>query len=251
MSQAEPSLARSVDGLPSAHEWPTLRKMLGDISNVRVLDLGCGFGYFCRWAQHEAGARSVHGVDVSARMLERAREFDADMHPQQQQQEGSKVVSYSREDLETITLEKGRYDLVYSSLALHYLPTPSFQRLVREVRNTLIPGGRFVFSVEHPIFTAPISPDTTFRASGEGDARMWPLDSYADEGPRVRNWLAAGVIKQHRTVEAYVSGVLEAEFVLKELREWMPSEEYVRENPTDAGERDRPLFLLIAAEVRK
>ncbi|KAJ7805920.1 type 11 methyltransferase [Mycena olivaceomarginata] len=223
-------LARSVDGLPSAHEWPTLRKCSGTYPTSRVLDLGCGFGYFCRWAQHEAGARSVHGVDVSARMLERAREFDADMHPQQQQQEGSKVVSYSREDLETITLEKGRYDLVYSSLALHYLPTPSFQRLVREVRNTLIPGGRFVFS---------------------GDARMWPLDSYADEGPRVRNWLAAGVIKQHRTVEAYVSGVLEAEFVLKELREWMPSEEYVRENPTDAGERDRPLFLLIAAEVRK
>jgi ubiquinone/menaquinone biosynthesis C-methylase UbiE len=37
-----------------------------------VLDLGCGFGAFARWAR-EMGADSVLGVDRSENMLARAR----------------------------------------------------------------------------------------------------------------------------------------------------------------------------------
>lgn len=238
-------LPRSVNGLASALEWPVLRQMLGDISNLNILDLGCGFGYFCRWALHEAGAQSVHGVDVSARMLEHAKKLDEETSSEKH---AAKAVSYSRADLETVELEAQSYDVVYSSLALHYLPSHSLHRLVDEAKKTLVPGGRFVFSVEHPIFTAPRSANVTFQASEQG-SRIWPLDSYADQGPRERNWLADGVIKQHRTVEAYVTCLLDAGFVLNELKEWMPSIEYVKENLKHVGERDRPLFLLIAAEL--
>jgi hypothetical protein len=51
-------LRRSIDGLDGAPEWPTLRSMLPDATGKRVVDLGCGFGWFCRWAR-EAGAASV------------------------------------------------------------------------------------------------------------------------------------------------------------------------------------------------
>ena len=37
----------------------------------RVLDLGCGMGWFCRWAA-ENGAASVLGIDLSSNMLDRA-----------------------------------------------------------------------------------------------------------------------------------------------------------------------------------
>ena len=65
-------LERSVHGLDGAPEWPALRALLPDLRGLRVLDLGCGYGWFCRWAR-ESGAARVVGIDVSERMLQRAR----------------------------------------------------------------------------------------------------------------------------------------------------------------------------------
>ena len=64
-------LRRSIEGLDGAPEWPALRSMLPNMAGRRVVDLGCGFGWFSRWAA-QAGAASVLGIDLSANMLERA-----------------------------------------------------------------------------------------------------------------------------------------------------------------------------------
>jgi 2-polyprenyl-3-methyl-5-hydroxy-6-metoxy-1,4-benzoquinol methylase len=61
-------LRRSVEGLAGAPEWPALRALLPDLRGLQVVDLGCGFGWFCRWAR-EQGAARVLGIDVSDRML--------------------------------------------------------------------------------------------------------------------------------------------------------------------------------------
>ena len=55
-------LRRSVEGLAGAPEWPSLRALLPDLTGLRVVDLGCGFGWFCRWAR-ESGAAHVVGLD--------------------------------------------------------------------------------------------------------------------------------------------------------------------------------------------
>lgn len=60
-------LGRSVEGLAGAVEWPALRSMLPGLGGLRVVDLGCGFGWFCRWAR-EQGAAQVLGLDVSERV---------------------------------------------------------------------------------------------------------------------------------------------------------------------------------------
>jgi 2-polyprenyl-3-methyl-5-hydroxy-6-metoxy-1,4-benzoquinol methylase len=49
-------LSRSVRGLAGAPEWPALRTLLPDLHNLRVVDLGCGFGWFCRWARENGAA---------------------------------------------------------------------------------------------------------------------------------------------------------------------------------------------------
>jgi 2-polyprenyl-3-methyl-5-hydroxy-6-metoxy-1,4-benzoquinol methylase len=41
---------RSIEGLAGAAEWPVLKAMLPDLRGFRVVDLGCGYGCFCRWA---------------------------------------------------------------------------------------------------------------------------------------------------------------------------------------------------------
>src|SRR5436190_13932314 len=102
-------LPRSVAGLEGAPEWPALRAMLPDLRGRTVLDLGCGFGWFCRWAAEQGAARVV-GVDLSERMLTRARAATRDP-----------AIGYVRADLEHLALSAHTFDLVYSSLALHYI----------------------------------------------------------------------------------------------------------------------------------
>ncbi len=47
---------RSVKGLQGAGEWHELKKMLPDFKGKRVLDLGCGFGWHCRYAAENGAA---------------------------------------------------------------------------------------------------------------------------------------------------------------------------------------------------
>jgi len=218
-------LLRSRDGLDGMPEWPALRALLPDMKGRRVLDLGCGFGWFCRWAR-EAGAGSVTGIDVSEKMLERARADTTDG-----------AITYQRADLETFTIAAGTFDLVFSALTFHYLENLS--ALIEQIHRGLAPGGHLVFSIEHPIYTAPAEPKW---AGG-----TWPLDRYLDEGPRTTDWLAKGVLKQHRTVASYLNLLLRAGFRLNRLEEWGPSEAQIAAHPQWKNERQRPPFLLVSA----
>jgi SAM-dependent methyltransferase len=224
-------LPRSVEGLDAAPEWPALRALLPPLAGRAALDLGCGFGWFCRWARG-AGAARVLGIDVSEKMLARARATTRDG-----------AIAYERADMETLALAPGAFDLAYSSLALHYVA--GLERLIAELRRALAPGGRFVFSVEHPIFTAPSRPGWVADATGR---KTWPVDRYLDEGPRTTDWLAAGVVKQHRTIATYVNLLVRHGFAVAHLEEWGPTAAQIEATPEWAVERDRPPFLLVAAE---
>ena len=43
-------MGRSQNGLDGAGEWHKLKKMLPDFSGKTVLDLGCGYGWHCKYA---------------------------------------------------------------------------------------------------------------------------------------------------------------------------------------------------------
>lgn len=223
-------LPRSVGGLDEAPEWPALRALLPHLRGRSVLDLGCGYGWFCRWARRHGAARVV-GIDVSEKMLARARATTDDP-----------AITYLREDLERLTLPAASFALAYSSLALHYIE--HLDALLAEVHRSLAPGGSLVFSVEHPIFMARSEPNWVLNAAGR---KTWPVDRYLEEGPRAGEWLMTGVVKQHRTVATYVNMLLRAGFTLSRIEEWGPSDEQIAERPALAEERQRPPFLLIAA----
>ncbi len=223
-------LGRSIDGLDGAAEWPALRAMLPDPRGRRVIDLGCGFGWFCRWAR-EQGASDISGLDVSEKMLARAQAETSD-----------EAIRYTRADLERFELPVASFDLAYSSLAFHYVE--NLDRLLTTVRDALVPGGHLVFSVEHPIYTAPASPGWTVDAEGR---KTWPVNMYAAEGPRSTDWLAKGVIKQHRTIATYLNALLRHGFVLTHVEEWGPTATQIAARPELADEVQRPPFLLVGA----
>jgi SAM-dependent methyltransferase len=224
-------LPRSLGGLDDAPEWPALQALLPDLRRRKVLDLGCGFGWFCRWVR-ENGAAHVLGIDVSEKMLARARATTPDTE-----------IAYTRADMERLELPAASFDLVYSSLALHYIA--NLDGLFTQVHRSLVPGGSLVFSVEHPIYTAPADPNWFVDAAGR---KVWPVDHYLDEGPRSTDWLAKGVIKQHRTLASYLNLLLRSGFALSHVEEWGPTEDQIAQRPQFADERQRPPFLLVAAK---
>jgi SAM-dependent methyltransferase len=238
-------LERSVHGLDGAPEWPSLRALLPELRGRRVLDLGCGYGWFCRFAR-DHGASSILGVDVSSRMLERARELSSDTDSHSNSDTTGDTISYLRADLETVDLPTDAFDVAYSSLAFHYLTHLS--ALFERVHASLTPGGSLVFSIEHPIVTAAMDPGWI---QSENGARRWPVDHFADEGSRTTNWLAPGVLKQHRTTGTYLNSLIRAGFTIAHVEDWMPTKEQVAARPEWAEERERPLFMLVAALSRR
>ena len=223
-------LPRSVGGLDAAPEWPALCALLPQMRGLAVLDLGCGFGWFCRWARQE-GAAHVVGIDVSEKMLAQAAAATSDS-----------AIAYRRADMEQLELPPEAFAFVYSSLALHYVE--NLEGLVLAVHRSLAPGGSFVFSVEHPIFTAPSEPGWSLNSANR---KTWPVDGYLDEGPRSTDWLTKGVIKQHRTLATYINMLVRVGFAIRRVEEWGPSEEQIASKPSWADERQRPPFLLMAA----
>ncbi|SDU40223.1 class I SAM-dependent methyltransferase [Pseudomonas yamanorum] len=223
-------MGRSVEGLAGAPEWPALQAMLPSMPGLKVVDLGCGYGWFSRWAQ-EQGAEQVLGLDVSQKMLARAKEMTS-----------TSAITYGIADLEKLDLPDAAFDLAYSSLAFHYIV--DLKGLFARIHQALVPGGRLVFSIEHPIFMAPRQPDWLIDEQGR---KSWPVDSYQLEGPRVTNWLADGVIKQHRTVGTLLTLLIQAGFTLTHVDEWGPSEADLKARPALAEELERPMMLLVAA----
>ena len=223
---------RSREGLAGAGEWPSLRAMLPPLAGLDVIDLGCGFGPFCRYAV-EQGARSVTGVDLSERMLAEAAARGPGL-----------PIRYERADLETYAPARGAYDLVFSSLAVHYLA--DFDGFVGRVRDGLRPGGRFVFSMEHPVFAARSKPDLIRDASGH---LLGVVDDYLREGERVTNWIADGVVKYHRLISTTIDALQRGGLRLDLVDEWSATDADIAARPEWAEERYQPMFLLFATSL--
>ena len=190
-------LPRSVQGLDGAPEWPALKAMLPDLTGKSVVDLGCGYGWFCR-AARELGASEVTGVDISEKMLARAAELTAD--PQ---------IHYQRSDLDALK-----------------------------------PGGSLVLSMEHPIYTCASRQGWLTDDNGE---RFWGVNHYQDEGQRVSNWLADGVIKYHRTLGTTLNALIKAGLTISNVNEWGPTQAQIDAWSALAEEAERPMLVLIAA----
>jgi SAM-dependent methyltransferase len=153
-------------------------------------------------------------------------------------------VTYQRDALEAVAFPPGRFGVVVSSLAFHYVV--DYAGLVRRIAGWLEPGGALVYSTEHPIYTARL-PGGGWIDAEPGRRARWALDRYAEEGVREETWFVAGVRKVHRTVSTLVNGLIDAGLVLERVIEPIPSEAWVRDHPEWRDERQRPMFLLVRA----
>jgi hypothetical protein len=110
----------------------------------------------------------------------------------------------------------------------------------------LAPAGVFVYSTEHPIYTARL-PGEGWVLDNAGQRTCWSLDCYADEGVREETWFVPGVRKVHRTLATLINSLLDVGLVVERVVEPIPSVEWLHDHPQARDERRRPAFFLVRA----
>ncbi|WP_339669331.1 malonyl-ACP O-methyltransferase BioC [Dasania marina] len=103
----------------------------------RVVDLGCGTGFFLPKLQQQLLPAQLVAFDLAEGMLRYARD-----HRELQD------ALYLCGDAEAIPLADNSVDIIFSSLAIQWCETP--EQLFAEVFRVLKPGGRFVFATLGP-----------------------------------------------------------------------------------------------------
>ena len=215
-------------------EIPALFSMLPDLKDKTILDLGCGFGEHCKRFV-ENGAKKVIGIDISEKMLEIARQENAD----------SKI-TYINMPMENISKLNEKFDIVISSLAFHYVE--DFSGVVKNIYDMLNENGVFLFSQENPLCTC-FSGGNRWTKDENGNKLYINLSNYGIEGERESTWFVDNVKKYHRTFSTIINTLIETGFTIEKMIEPLPTEDLLKKYPEYKDLFHKPDFLLV--KVRK
>ncbi|RMI29857.1 class I SAM-dependent methyltransferase [Nocardia stercoris] len=169
--------------------------LLGEVAGRRVLEIGCGSAPCARWLAAQ-GAHPV-GLDLSRGMLDRGLQAMA---------QGGPRVPLVQADAEALPFASESFDLACSAFgAVPFVADPG--QVMREVARVLKPGGRWVFSVNHPmrwIFRDDPGPDglvaefpyfdRTPYVEVDGDGVPTYVEHHRTVGDRVRDIVGAGLV---------------------------------------------------------
>lgn len=210
---------------------PVLLRMLGDVTGVRVLDAGCGNGYLSRILASRGAV--VTGIEPASAL------FDFAVHSEEAEPLGIRYVQADLCELEAPHPAAdlgGPFDAVVASMVLPAVPdwTGAMRVCVRQLR----PGGRFIFSVNHPCF--------------EQLAASW-----REHGAyRVNEYLADYEIEQryatdfHRPLSAYLNEVVSLGCRIAEVAEPGLDPRVAAEDASgDHPYVHLPNFLIVAADL--
>lgn len=215
---------------------PALLVACQPVRGSKVLDIGCGEGYFSRQLAH-AGA-SVVGIDVSPEQIR----FAADEETAQ-----PLGVRYEVGDAGQLVARwtNAAFDMVTACMSVQDMSDAD--RVAQQVAAVLRPSGRFVFSVPHP------ATDTVIREwerDEQGNKVALKIDRYFASGPSTMHWNMAR-LKYHwrtphvrRTLEEWSALLTTAGFIIGRLLEPRPSAEAVRQHPELDDCARVPYFLI-------
>jgi 2-polyprenyl-3-methyl-5-hydroxy-6-metoxy-1,4-benzoquinol methylase len=220
---------------------PALLAACEDIRSLRVLDLGCGQGWFTRQlAMHGAG---VIGVDFSTEQIANALRHEA-AHPL--------GIQYRLLDAMQIGAHwpPDSFDLITACMALH--DSPHTASILSACRQVLAPEGRVAFSIVHPVTAGP---HTDWERSDDGGKGARRVDRYFEIGPYILNWTMARLTTHwstphwHRTLSDWSALISEAGFIIVRLDEPRPTPEQTARNPALAPAMRVPFFLIFTLGI--
>lgn len=195
----------------SAHygPWAPLEndlRLLGAVRGLHILEVGCGGGQ-CAIAFAKQGAR-VAGLDLSDAQIEFARSLAA------REDLTIPFTQGSAEDLAAFA--DGAWDVVFSAYAFQYIER--MEACLRECARVLRPGGRLLFSLDHPFR------DCFADVEDDYEPTIYAARSYYDRTPMNWNFGDTGVrmTSWHRPISEWVALLAAAGFALEQMLEPEP-----------------------------
>jgi SAM-dependent methyltransferase len=205
------------DKLHKAHlERPATLALLGDVAGLRVLDAGCGPGWYAGELRRQGA--DVVGFDAVAAFTAQTRHAGAPT-----------VVASLAEEL---PFRSGSFDRVVCALAIHYVRDPgaTFAEFARVLR----PGGVLVVSTHHPA----------------NDYRNHPEGSYFEPRLIEEQWRIGPVRFYRRSLTDLVDSLADAGFALERIVEPRPTPEAWARWPEACARLERePPFLCLRGRV--
>lgn len=213
-------------------EQPAIKSLLPNLEGARILDLGCGYGNNCKEFIH-AGAEKVIGVDISEKMLNIAREENS-----------NEKIDYYNIDMQEIEILSEKFDIVFSSLAFHYVE--NFELLIKKISLLLEDNGVLLFSQEHPITTAPkLGPIWT--KNEKGVKIHYNLSDYLKGGKRYATWFKENIEKYHRSLSELINSLIELGYIIEKIVEPIPNDFAIEKRPDFYDEFEKPTCIIIRA----
>lgn len=213
-------------------EQPAIQALLPDLKGKTVLDLGCGYGKNCIDFINR-GAEKVVGTDISEKMLDIATKENS--HP---------AITYAPLDMNDLGAFDNTFDLVYSSMAFHYIK--DFNKLISNIYRLLNKNGVLLFSQEHPFVTAPKA-GASWNKDDNGMKTSYKLSDYMISGERNTKWFIEGVIKYHRPVSEIINTMIQNGFMINSIIEPIPSKHAQTVWPSLYDEFHKPNALIVKA----
>lgn len=216
-------------------EIPNFRKLIPNVKEKKILDLGCGYGEndkYCR----DLGAKEILGIDISEHMIKIAEKNNADEN-----------IKYKVMAMEEISEIKEKFDIVISSLAFHYVK--DYEKLIKDIYNLLNDNGILIFSIDHPLRIASKFEPWMKKNYTEINGKWFLLVSdYNREGIREKEWNGVIVKKYHRNFSSLINGLVNSGFKIDKILEPIPDGKSIKIIPKYINQYDRPYFLFIRAK---
>lgn len=207
----------------SYYEKPAMRTELPDVVGKSVLSLGCGSGIENQYLKEQGAAKSV-GIDITTELIEIAKRE----HPK---------CEFHVMDMERLKFGDNTFDLVYSSLVIHYLIGGPHKAL-KEAFRVLKPGGTFLFSDGHPLGT---SMEVVVDSESKFEKKLGIVyDRSIQIEEDYGNYLTSRVMQPeegwvveywHQPLSLTINQIIEAGFILDKVVEFEPVAEMQKLNP--------------------
>ncbi len=219
---------------------PGVHKLLDLPEKSQVLDLACGQGVFCRYLSKKSF--SVHGVDVSQELIERARS------------RSDKLIQYTLADATADEfLNELSFDAVVCLLALQNIE--KLESFFINVSRRLKPGGKFVAVVTHPCFRIPRQTHWGWDENKRMQYRR--IDHYGTEMeiPIIAPPFSDPdrfTVTYHRPLQSYIQALAKANLWIDGLEEWSSnkvSEPGKRSRAENRARKEIPLFMAFRARL--
>lgn len=108
-----------------------------DIQNKKMLEVGCGYGWFLNHSQKK-GANALTGIEIDEKSLETAK--SSLNHP---------AITLNVANALNLPYEAGSFDTVCAWEVLEHLPKKTEPVFFSEIARVLKPNGRFYFSTPY------------------------------------------------------------------------------------------------------